>query len=417
MKQLFKKYNCHFLLTSIGISWIVFLNYVLQINTQKFQFPDTLSYLIASENLYKLQLVDAGRPTLIMFIHGFPYLFGFSKWALFSWNFVVNCISWLLIITLLFEILKSFANQKSAFVFTLIYIFTIGSAVINFHVLSETIFTLFLFASLYYFHKFYLSKRFIFLSVGFSLLILSVLIKPVSLVILFFILLFYTKPLLKNIKNRWSLLIFFSFMALFFHLVLMKNQFGNYTISYIDSFTYYNYLGTRAEGLKTNAEFVQCDNARFDYFTSLSLSEQKNEAFKDFKTQLTTNKWNLCKAYFINIYTNSFKGCQALFEYKNNNKTSYFEASKFFFRAASLLQNALFTIIGISLSVYFLLQRKKRNEGIVIASFTIIYIFLISGISSEQGDRFHLVFYPQIIVLAAYFLKDKVSKFKIVKPE
>ena len=417
MKLLFKRYNYHFLLISIGILWIAFLNYVLQISTQKFQFPDTLSYLIACENLYKLQLVDAGRPTLILLIYGFPYLFGFSNWALFPWSFVINCISWFLIITLLFEILKSFVNQKKAFIFTLIYIFTVGSAVINFHLLSETIFTLFLFASLYCFHKFHLSKRFGFLSFGICLLILSVLIKPVSLLILIFILFFYAKLLYKNIKNSWSVLIFFSFMVLFFHLQLMKNQFGNYTISYIDSFTYYNYLGTRADGLKTNAEFVQCDNARFDYFTSLSLSEQKNEAFKDFKTQVIGNKWNLCKAYCIDIYTNSFKGCQAIYEYKNNNKTSYFEASKFFFRAVSLLQNALFTIIGINLAVYFLLQRKKRNDVIVIASFIILYIFLISGISSEQGDRFHLVFYPEIIVLAAYFLKDKVSNLKMFKSQ
>jgi hypothetical protein len=415
MKSLFSKYNYHFLLILISIFWILTLDFLLQIHQQTFIFPDTYSYLIASENLYKNHTIDFIRPVLMALFHGIPFLFGFPIEALFSWSLVVNIFSWLAIIMLLFEILKTFLNPRKAFLFALVYVFIIGSAVINFHLLSESVFTLFLFLSLYFFCCYYCNGKFSFLSLGLSVLLLSVLIKPASSGILILVFLFFAKKLLQNIFNKWSILIGLSCVSVFFYMSLMKNHYGNYTISYIDSFTYYNYLGTRADDLRTHSKFVQCDNKRFDYFTSLSLPEQKKAAFKDIKYQIESNSLNLFKAYMISIYTNSFKGCQAIYEYKNVNQKGYFEGVKFFFRVVSLMQNALLTLIGIFTSVYVLFRFKKIDTFIFLVAFFILYLFLISGISSEQGDRFHLVFYPQIIVLVAYFFNNKIRNSKTVQ--
>lgn len=415
MKSKYSKYNYHFLLILISIFWILILNFLLQIQQQTFIFPDTYSYLIASENLYQNHIIDSIRPVLMALIHGLPYFFGFTKEALFSWSLVVNIFSWMSTIILLFEILKTFLNCKRAFYATLVYVFIIGSAVINFHPLSESVFTLFLFLSIYFFSAYFSTKKFSFLSFGFTVLIISLLIKPASAGLVIIAFLFFVKPLFKNIFNKWIFLIGLSCVSVLFYMNLMKNHYGNYTISYIDSFTYYNYLGTRADDLKTHSKFVQCDNKRFDYFTSLSFGEQKKEAFEDFKNQIKSNKLNLFKAYVISIYTNSFKGCQAIYEYKNVKQNGYFEGVKFFFRGVSLLQNAFLTIVGVILSVYVFFRFKKTDKFIFLVAFCILYLFLISGISSEQGDRFHLVFYPQIIVLLAYFLNKKFRNTKTVQ--
>jgi hypothetical protein len=410
MKDLFFKYQYQLVLLAIGVLWLPALDILLQIHTQQFIFPDTQSYLIAAKNFYSSFTPDSGRPMLVSLINGVPYLFGFPEKSLFVWSLWVNIVLWLSTVLMLFEIVVSvLKNNRRALWFTLVYVFTIGSTIIIFHLLSETIFTFFLLAAVFCFQRYILRQKYLFLALGLSALLLSVLIKPVAAALVVFALADFGKSMWVHKFSRWNVFILISMAIVFFQLQTMKQHFGNYTISYIDSFTSYNYLGTRADCLKTNTPFVQCDNERYDYFTSLSLPDQKKAAVRDLKMQLTDNTRNLVEAYGIDIYTNTFKGCQAIYEYRNNKKTSYFDNFRFLFRALSAMQNTVFTLLGLLLACYFLI-RKKAPKLAVWCSGMIVFVFLISGISSEQGDRFHLVFYPEIIIVMAFCYQGIVQK-------
>jgi 4-amino-4-deoxy-L-arabinose transferase-like glycosyltransferase len=372
-------------------------------------FPDSESYILASENLYYLHKADIIRPSLIAAINGFPLLFGYSIDSLFFWNTVINLIFWLAIVLLIYQMALQFVSQKIAFLLALLYLFSVGSLVLIFQVLSETPFTFLLLLSLHFFQKYFNNNQVKHVSFGFSLLIISILIKPMSfgLGIILFVFFFY--KLKKIFLDKWSLPIYVSILLVFFHMCTMKKNYGNFTISYIDTYTYYNYLGTRADCLKNNTEFVQCNNYRYQYFNTLSLSEGKKEAFRDMKKQITSNTINFVKAYFINIYFNSYRGSGYFYEFKNVNKTSYFEFVKIIFRGISKLQNIFYTMIGVFLAFNFLKKNRRELNFIKVVSFCIMYIFLMSGISSDQGDRFHIVFYPFVIILIAKFINDKSS--------
>ncbi len=409
MKTDFTKYKHAFILIIIGLLWVCFLDFVLQIKFQSFVFPDSESYILASENLYYLHKADIIRPSLIAAINGFPLLFGYSIDSLFFWNTVINLIFWLAIILLIYQMSLQFVSQKIAFLLTLLYLFSVGSLVLIFQVLSETPFTFLLLLSLYFFQKYFKYNQIKCASLGFSILIVSILIKPMSFGLGFLLLVFFFFKLKKIVLDKWSLPISVSILLVVFHMYTMKKNYGDFTISYIDTYTYYNYLGTRADCLKNNTEFVQCNNYRYQYFNTLSLSEGKKEAFRDMKNQITTNTVNFVKAYFINIYFNSYRGSGYFYEFKNVNKTSYFEFVKIIFRGISKLQNIFYTIIGVCLSLYFLKKNRRELNFIKVVSLCIVYIFFMSGISSDQGDRFHIVFYPLVLLLIAKFINDKMN--------
>lgn len=197
----------------------------------------------------------------------------------------------------------------------------------------------------------------------------------------------------------------------FFHLFQMysmQKTYGRFTLTYIDTITYYNYLGTRAENLRLKEKYDFKNVDREIFFDKLNYEQQKVAMSNDITFQLKTNKINLVKAYFINLYSNSIKGSASIHACKNQKNTSYFEFFLFLFKGISKIQNIFFTILGIIISCYSLIKWKKLSNFIKISSFAVLYIFAISGMSSDQGDRLHLVFYPLVILLIAnYFYPIK----------
>lgn len=267
-----------------------------------------------------------------------------------------------------------------------------------FHLLTETIFILVLVFSLFCFQKYELTSAYRYLAIGIGVLILGVLIKPSIKILLLFTTLFFIKTLVKQIFNKWTLALFAPLFLLLFHVFQVNQQFGDYTITYTDSKTYYNYLGTRAYCFRNQVLFEEYKNSRASYFDGQTLSEQKKIAFLDVKEQLKNNKWNLFKAYCINVFGNATKGNPSLINYKNESSTSYFESFKLIFRALSKLQNCIFSALGVVLSFYVIVKRN-RSRFLWITSVFILYFIGISGISSGQGDRFHLVIYPLVLLL------------------
>lgn len=411
MKDFFQKYQHPLYLFSISILWIIILNFFLQIFNQNYIYPDTESYIKASIDLYSLNKPNDIRPSLIAAINGFPLLFGYSKSVLFLWNTIINLSLWFATVLLIYNFCSKLTSKRAAFYLALIYIFTLGSLLIVFEFLSETVFTFFLLVSLVFFQKYDVSKRIFFLAFGFSTLVLSMLIKPASLILLISVCMFFGIGELKSlIRSKSSIIVYVSVFIVFVHLASMKSHYGNYTISYIDSFTYYNYLGTKADCLKTGKEFIQCNNQRYLYFNTFSLSEGKKVAFEDIKNQVSNNTLNLIKAYCLNIIGNSSKASGYFYIYENKNDATNFEVYKLIFRGISRLNTLFYSLIGLLLSIIVIFS-KKTAKIIKITAFTIIYIIAISAISSDQADRFHIVIYPFTLILIAYYFSNKSKQF------
>jgi hypothetical protein len=404
MKQFLVNYKYHLLLILIGLAWLEILNVLLQLDCQNLIYPDSQNYHQSAEKMFLKFTGHFYRPLLMAFITGFPYLLGSSSSGIYQWSFFVNVFCWLGTALLCFEILKHFLSEKRAFWFAGFSFLIVGSVVLNFHLLTENIYVFFIICSVYFLFRYYKEKQFWTLSLALSLVLVSMLIKPGSKFLAIFFCLYFVKEILKNYKNKSILFLYASLTLIMIQLIGMKVQYGNFTISYIDGVTYHNYLFSKAECIKNGEEYNQINNPRSEYLFSLNFTEQKKVALEDLKHQMQFNTINVFKAYLSDIYENTIKGNSCIYDLKNKKELSYFDSVKESFFWISKWQNRVLTVLGFSLSLFFLLKKNKNDLPYRFIAFYILYIMILSGISCGQGDRFHLVTFPFVIILLAKFL-------------
>lgn len=403
------KYNYYILLIIIGCSVLTVVNGLLHFDAQHIIYPDSTGYFEAAKNIYIYHSGHNYRPIVMAAINGFPYLFGCSDAFVYEFSFYINVFCWLATACVMFALLKQFLNEKMAFLFSLSAFFFVGTIAFVYHLLSENIYTFFIVVAFYFLLKYYTTKSFWPLSVALSVLILSMLVRPGSKWLAILFLLFYIKELLRHYKNRAAWMVYASLLLVIVQCAGIRYQFGNFTISYIDSVTYYNYLGSKAMALKEGRDFGEVKNERGHYIYSLSGPEIKQAAFDDLVQQLKANKSNLIKAYLLNLYENTTSGNAVITDTSNRCNENRFEASKLALFTVSRWQNILFTMMGVIAAFYFLLKRKDRFFRLM--SVFVVYTVFISGISSEQGDRFDVVIYPFVLVLLAILFFGKPGMY------
>lgn len=409
MKPILKTYKYQSLLLLLAVSWLLLCMFVFQIELQTFRFGDSKSYELAAINLYEKGILNDHRPLVISAINGFPLLFGFSTAAIYKWSLIVNLACWFGTLLLIFSIAKRFVRVQLAFFTTVLFLLCVGNLFIVFHLLSETIFTFCLLWALYLIQNYADTSKIHYLLYSVSLLVLMIMIKPLSLLLVVIMFVFFCNKAMAFFKSKHVILVVLSIFVLLFQMITLKKEFGNFTVSYIDSFTYYNYLGTHADCLLKKTEFIQGQNERYVYFGTLTPKQQKEVASADFKRQISNNTINLFTAYAINLYGNATDGSPSVFGCENKANTSYFNGFHFLFKALAKLQNIIFTILGFLLSVVVLWQWKRQKVFFKISAIVVLYVIFISGISSDQGDRFHLVLYPIILLLLAHFYPKKLT--------
>jgi len=412
MKSLLVKYKFQFLLLFIGIAVLALVNYVLQLNVQNHIYPDSESYYEAAKNAYIYHTGHNYRPIIMAAINGIPYLFGCSDAFIYEFSFYVNLFCWLATALVLFEILKSFVSEKIAFVFALCSFLFVGTIALIYHLLTENIYTLFILLVFYFLLKYYKTKLFWQLSLAISILILSMLVRPGSKWLAIVFLIFYLKEFIRFYKSKAAFLVYGSLLLVLIQCAGIRYQFGNFTISYIDSVTYYNYIGSKAIAHKKGAEFDMSKDPRTFYIFSLKPTEIQAEVKRDLLFQLKTNSGNLLWAYCSDVYDNTISGSFPLSENKNLKNKSNFNFWKDFFFTITQWQNRIFTILGLLLAVYYFFTNYKKKVYFSLISFYILYIIGTSGISCAQGDRFHLVIFPFVLVLCAKLYVSKVESQK-----
>ncbi len=401
-------YKTEYKIVTIAFIWIILVFFIFKVNQQEYYFPDEFSYLIASKELYFDFVLNDHRPLLISAIFGFPFLFGANGDMIFLWGIFINLICWLFSIVMIFKIISFFVSKKAAIFYSLFYVFLIGNLFIVFHLLTETIFIFFILSTVFLLIKHQQLKEINLLISAFALLLLSVLIKPIAIVFLFIFMFLYAKSLFFEImllKPISALVLVLSFSLILFQCVYMKRVYGIFNISTIDSVTYYNYLGTRADCLEKNIEFVQGKNQRVIAFKKLNHVQQKHVANQDFKHQVSNNTINLTKAFFINLYINSSKGSASVHGLKPNNGNTFYTSSIHLLKGVSKIQNSVLSIFGVFICIFNLRRFKNKTKFQIFISIIIMATILLSAISSDQGDRLHLIIFPLILILMAQFSK------------
>lgn len=413
MLAFIKKYRYSLLLVLIGLLWLVVLNVLLQLDQQTLLYPDASNYLESAQKMYLKFTGHYYRPMVMAFITGLPYLFGSSDAGILQWSLIVNVMCWLGTSLLLFQIAKDFLKTKVAFVVAILPFFIIGNAVLNYHLLTENIYTFCIVLAFYSLFRYFKTNNFWFLSFSLSLLLSSMLIKPGAKFLAILILLFFIKTLLKNHKAKAMILLYGSVLMILIQLVGMKVQYGDFTISYIDGVTYHNYLFSKADCFKNGKEYHQINNPRAEYLFSLLFTDQKRVAKEDAIHQIKTNFPNVVKAYFDNLLENTKSGNACVFDLENKRGSSDFIFWKTIAFNLSKWQNRLFTVLGVLVSLYFVRKLFTPKSVYALMALFVLYTIILSGISCGQGDRFHVITFPIVFLLLAKALieTDRFKRF------
>lgn len=399
------KIKNEYLLLIIAIAWVFFFSFVLQLHPEFTLKNDEGSYYSAAERLYLHGIPDDGRPLLISAINGFPMLFGYSGIAVFKWILGVNLVCWFLTALMIYKIASEELHPKKGFFIALIFLSCVGNLMMAYKLLSESVFLFLLILAVYLIHK-SINGRYEYVSLATAVLFLAVLVKPLAMGLGLLLLVWHFRKLKEILWNKFSVFLYVSLSLVFFQMYAIKRHYGDFTVSYIDSFTYYNYLGAKADCYRKGIDYVQAENERYAYFAQFPSHEQRQIASDDFKEQLQNNSGNLLKAYLSDFYSNASKGSPFISERENKSGTAYFDVFRMLFKILSKVQNIVFTLLGITMSALLLL-RKKCSAFYSVISVVALYIFTVSAISCDQGDRFHMVIYPIVLLQVFHFWPAK----------
>ncbi len=401
------KYGSHLLIILIAWSSILLLDFFIQLSSQGIIYPDSFSYMESARNLFVFHRGHNYRPILMAIINGIPYVFGARDEFIYQFGVATNFICFAGFFVVFFEITKNYFRKKTAFWLTIFSIFFFGNIALVFHLLTENIFMFGFILGYYFMMRYNKSLDYKFLAFSLTTFLLLMLIKPGAKLYAILLLIYFSKIIFKNLKSKYSWAIYSAFFLIFVQCAGLKYQFGNFTLSYIDSVTYYDYLGSKAMCLKFGKEYQQVNNPRAEYIFSFESKDQAKIASNDLIYQIKNNPENLLKAYFIDFIENSKTGNTCIEDCRNVLEKKNFSLSKSIIFGATKWQNRLFTLLGILTSLYFIIRNRKKPNMFFWISIYLIMNYAVSGISCGQGDRFHVITFPLVVLLLAKYLQEK----------
>lgn len=406
------KFKYEYLLILFTLFTLYLINLLLSLYSQNDLCVDCENYLESAIYLYQKFEVHYYRPVGMSIIYGLPMLFGSDNYLdLYNYVIFINILFYIGIILYFFKICNLFSDKKKSFYFSLLLLMYFGISLHINEILSEIPFVFFILIAFYYLAKYYILSKPNYLFYSISLFLFTILIRPGIIYFSIGILVFYLFAIYKNWSIKRIIILVLPVTLILFQMIKMKEQYGNFTISYIDAVTYYNYLGSKAICLKENKTLDQNNNKRADFIFKQTYKNQKSIAYEDLLYQIKNNTFYLVKAYVDDIEENTKTSTSRIQYLENIEKDGYFHKKISIISEITEWQNKLTTLLGLLLTIYFTVTFKKHNKIVFIFVLYFNYIFFISGVSSTQGDRFHIVFYPIVLFLVLYF-KQSLSVFK-----
>lgn len=138
----------------------------------------------------------------------------------------------------------------------------------------------------------------------------------------------------------------------------------------------------------------------------MSFAEKAEFIAQDQKNQAKNNFPNILKEWIQNLKENTITGSygisrtKAFNEFQKGNKTWKTVSSNFLFWTTRL-QNITFVSLFCISGILLLLNCKLCNLPMFFLGTIVVYSILTSGVSFFQGDRFHIVLYPLILIFSS----------------
>ena len=375
---------------------------------------DTFSYLEAASLLFAEGKAHPTRTFGSAIVLGLPYLFSSSVElkSIMIFNYGLNLILWLATTILLFRTISLFASTKLASLASALYILCFGAMSHVGLILTEPISTFLLTLCGFLAFRFLKDKQVKDLGYICGILLVSVLIRPGMLYWALLITLITCAWAYRSgaITFRWLRPIIFGLGCILLQSVSVHKEYGNFTVSYIDKVTWYNYLGAQVEADLTERDYWEV-KAEHQLTLSQNSWPENSILCKEHLVHQVKNSPLIVLQHFVkNIGWNAIGKNYGISAAQNFSGSSIHKPLQLVLSYTAMAQNLLFVLGSIILGIV-LLVRREWNVATVIVVGSIAYIIFTSGISFNQGDRFNVVFYPLTLMLLSYsFAKTRFAQ-------
>jgi hypothetical protein len=409
------------LLLNVVYFFVLDLSYYLDINT--LLSTDALSYLYEMKAIKYHEIHSEIRP------FGYPLLllaadfFSNDISSLFKVLYGLQCILFLCTLGLLFSILSKILNNKIATIAVILIASNPTYITFCFIPVTEILFTFCLMALAYYLFHFLQSKHTKYLPGLAFVCCYAALVRPgfyyMALVIML-VILYYCIRYRKYITAITCVLLFA--ITIGTQLYIMKTQYGMLKISAIDITAFSRYMNTSCIALRDDKSALDVMLER-DSMQSVksakptySLQQYKQETHAETNYLLNHNPTYFIGAYFGNLFSNTHTENKFIKHQPIESKwiVNKLSDSTRIWNMLYIVGLLFFTIAAI---IYYFKKRLDLKNPIVQFALTLLlicnYIFLTSGISYFQGDRFHNVFFPILCIAFACIYKSRKNKFII----
>ncbi|MBL7813211.1 MAG: hypothetical protein JNL57_13395 [Bacteroidetes bacterium] len=376
---------------------------------------DAPGYLEAGKWLYEGKIHPFRTPGYPFFT-GIPFMLGLNEDAARVCLIVFQFGFWLGTAYVLLHWVKSITqNVNYGIIAGLVFLSLPGTAVANITTLSEPLSILLSVLSYYCLYLFWQKGAFKYLNLFFYLAFFNAAVRPGNLypALAAFALLFLF-VLLKKVPWR-QLLVPAGSMALFYLLPVgtMKSQYGQWRYTFNDNYMVYHYVGSYAASIPQSTQIAMYDSfMRADkqfVKDSGTGSNRVDWLARDayYKSEISKiireRKKQLVVAWIQDMKENATTGNPQLMLLKKLKPGNRYAGILY---SLSKWENVLFTL-GLFLLTGFAVLLWFRNRfradgvgwmGLFIAGHC-VFTVAVSALSFWQGDRFHIVFYPLVIVL------------------
>jgi len=412
-------------LAIIAISFAVVFFFLFDLGAYIFSTSlvpkDSLSYIESADRLYNELKPHPYRPLGFAFILGIPNLLfetvSLKQYIIFG--VLLNIVAWIGALIYLYKTLLLFFSSKACSWLSVFSMLSIGAVAQIFLVLTESVTALILSMVVYQLFKYHLDKRLQRLILSAAFINLLILIRPGFLYLgaLGTVLTLGCCIYKRHSPVKASVLFISSLALLVVQLSMMKSTYGKATISFIDKVTWYYYLGAEAEGKATNKDYMTVYDERHALLSDKSYLEMMTICSADMTHQISDNFNFVITEYSKNIIENSYGGAHVLkhlIEIKSTENRAFSIEKSFYI--LSRLQNVFYVVLFL-FSIALFLKRRMKTLSLFITMTIIGYVILTSGISFWQGDRFHFILYPAILLVFIFLIKDSKFGTRWLKPK
>jgi hypothetical protein len=320
-------------------------------------------------------------------------------------NYSLNLVLWLTTILLIFKTVRLFASDKIAIGTSVLYVFCFGSMSHIGLILTEPITTFLLTTCGFLAFRYLKDQQVNNLGYICGILLISVLVRPgmmywALLVTLVTVIWAYRSGAL---TINWLRPIIFGIGCVLLQAVSVQKEYGNFTVSYIDKATWYNYLGAQVEADETGRDYWDVKAEHQAVLAQNSWPENSVMCKDDLLHHVRSEPFLVLQYFVRNIGINAIGKNYGISTAQNFTGSSMHKPLQYVLTYTAMAQNLLFVLGSVLLGIVLLIKREW-NIATTLVIGSIAYIVFTSGISFNQGDRFNVVFYPLTLMLLAYVI-------------